>query len=129
MSRKIEMQIDHRVEILVAAAKEEALKSDLRSAKMSAMIVDKKLKTIFAKTHNRRIMGENGKFSIHAEENMLAKYFKSVKDRYIFIFRTMADGSIGVSRPCRKCYKLIEESGIFGAMYFNKDGQFVVEEF
>ena len=46
----------------------------------------------------------------------------------IYVYRELADGTRGCSRPCAACMRLIQELGIKRIYYIGKNGEFIKEE-
>lgn len=68
--------------------------------------------------------------SIHSELKSLREfpYPPSVLSKCVLInIRIMSDGTIGMSRPCVKCQKLLRDFGISKIYYTNRDGKFIGE--
>lgn len=57
--------------------------------------------------------------SIHAEVGMLMSC-QTVPDTAVVGY-LMADGSLGTSKPCLICQKILSEAGVSRALYYDKD--------
>jgi len=113
----------HRIMII---ARDEALRSNIRRAKVSALLMDKKMRVIYGRSHNRAFHGSRQKFSIHAEEGLLSRWYKSVLDKVILVYRAKKDG-IGISKPCDKCMQIINDSGIRTIYYFDNNSNLIMK--
>lgn len=98
---------------LLHLADNEALKTDVKRSKMSALAFSKN-GTLISKTHNVRVYGMKQKWTIHAEERLVAKYRGSIHT--ILVFRS---NGAGTSKPCPRCRQLIQESGVRKVIYFD----------
>jgi len=119
-------KLSRNVVNLFNIARAEAEKSNCQKAKVSAILTDYRLRTIYAKNHNRNYYGSDIKFSIHAEEGLIASYRKGFDNKILFVYRRKASG-IGTSKPCEKCMQLIKESGVRCIMYFDESINLVEE--
>lgn len=95
------------------------LSSDVRRSKMSALVCHKKGRILnFAP--NMAMYGYNDKWTIHAEEFVLAKCIRQgifhdyiLNELCLLVFRYHPDAKkFSLAKPCVKCTKLICEAGI-----------------
>jgi len=121
------LNITRQILRIFQEAENEANKSNVHKAAMSAILTDKKYRTIYAKSHNRNYYGSKVKFSIHAEESLISSYRKHFDNKVLIIYRKASYG-YGCSKPCKKCMKLIKIAEINNIAYFNKCGDFIEEK-
>lgn len=119
-------KVSRNVVKLFNIARLEAEKSNCKKAKVSAILTDYRLRTIYAKDHNRNYYGSDIKFSIHAEEALVSSWRKSFDNKILFIYRKRANG-IGISKPCNRCMELIRKAKIRYIMYFDNFVNLVIE--
>jgi len=89
---------------------EEALKSEVKRSKHSALGLDSRLRNVLSRTHNTRVFGYKNKWTLHAEERLLAKIREPLHT--MLICRVMGNRSFGNSKPCPRCMQLLQESGV-----------------
>ena len=99
---------------LLSIAQNEAIKSDVRRSQMSCLALNSSQTGVISKSHNAKIHGYENKWTLHAEERVLAKYRGRIDT--LLIYR--ANGS-HKSKPCIRCRRLIEEAGIKRIIYFD----------
>ena len=116
----------HLPQRIISLAREEAEKSNVKRAKVSALVLDKQLRHVFAKAHNLICMSDSRRFTIHAEEAVVLKTRKELKDYVLLVYRRKKVGD-GTSKPCKKCRKLIEIAGVKKVIYLNEFGDYVME--
>jgi len=102
---------------------------NVKKARMSAIAFTKSGR-IIAHASNRRVMGQQNKFSLHAEEALLMKLeklhaFQRFDNISIFVMRINKLG-IAMARPCRKCARLLDRYPVT-VFYTDIDGQ--IKEF
>jgi len=112
---------------IIDIARKEAEKSNVRRAKVSALVLDKKLRHIIAKAHNTLCMDNSTKFTIHAEEAVILKTRRDLNNLTIFVYRRKKIGA-GTSKPCCKCAKLLEIAGTKRVIYMDNHNDFVLEQ-
>jgi deoxycytidylate deaminase len=62
----------------------------------------------------------------HAEMNAIYRVPKSqVKNAVMYVWRVRPDGTLGLSKPCEKCQRLIRKRGIRNVFYSTEDQTFV----
>lgn len=86
--------------------------SNVRRAKVSAIAFTKSGQ-IIATAHNRRICGNPGRFTQHAEEVLIHKLnklkaFDRFKDITILVIRINTFG-VSMAKPCKKCRLLLDK--------------------
>lgn len=84
--------------------------SNVKRAKVSAIAFSHSGE-IIATAHNRRISGHVGKFTQHAEENLIYKLnrlkaFERFKNITILVIRVNT-GGLSMAKPCSQCSKLL----------------------
>jgi deoxycytidylate deaminase len=81
--------------------------------------------TLYSGIRNNNIFDK----CIHAEWNALLKrqYYKD-NNLSIFIYRELKNGSVGCSKPCSICQKLINIAGVKNIYYINLNGYFVEDK-
>lgn len=85
---------------------------DVKKAKVVAICMDKSGR-VLVHAHNRKILGVDGRFSIHAEEDLVNKIIKRnihirYKDITILILRFASHG-LAMARPCENCQSILEK--------------------
>jgi len=97
--------------------------SDVIRAKIGAVLFAPNGRIItFA--YNKTYFGHFQRYTIHAEEHLIAKAFRlKAIDRfgelYILVVRTrVCDGRLAIAKPCDKCKLLLKEAG-FETIYFS----------
>jgi deoxycytidylate deaminase len=106
-------------------AKREALKSNLRTHKMSCIVISKRKAYLMLRAFNQIVYDSrfnNGKRSIHAEEALIVKAAKrgmKLSGVTVIVYRhKRGDGSPGSSRPCSRCYFLLKRAGVRRVVFF-----------
>lgn len=88
---------------------------------VGAVIVNKKPVSVganLAKTHPIFANEENGVYSIHAEVKAVLSCPRSkLRGAEIWVYREKADGTVGMSKPCKNCLAVLAESGIKKVYY------------
>jgi len=102
-----------------------ALYSNVKKAKVAAIAFSKN-GSILAYAHNRRVSGDQSKWTEHAEEVLIAKLHKiNAFHRYgpitILVIRVNKFG-ISMAKPCNKCQRLLTKNNI-KIMYSNWQGE------
>lgn len=65
----------------------------------------------------------------HSEENALNKLWPSKRRGcVIYNVRIRVDGSLGISRPCKKCLVYLAKNGVSKVYYTTNDGRIVGEK-
>ena len=59
--------------------------------------------------------------SCHAEDSCLRKV-PDIDGGDLYVARVLADGSLGMAKPCSNCLKLIQQSTIDSVHYTNRSG-------
>ena len=109
---------------IILRAKKEALKSNLRTHKMSALVLSNKKAYSMLRAYNYNVFNSMiNRRSIHAEENLIAKAAKrgiKLRDTRVLIYRYKRsyDGP-GTSRPCPRCFELLRKAGVSRIIYFD----------
>lgn len=98
--------------------------SNVRRAKVSAIAFSKSGQ-IIATAHNRRVSGQKGKYTQHAEEVLIEKLhrlkaFDRFKGITILVLRINKAG-ITMAKPCKKCRKLLDKYPV-NIIYSDWDG-------
>lgn len=106
------MRIPNRI---IKQAKKEAEKSNVRSAKVGAILFYRGHKHLAA--HNMTVHGN--KLTIHAEKALVDKIEKTMiiqrhpdKQFSILVVRAMRNGELCIAKPCDKCQKVLDKLGI-----------------
>lgn len=99
--------------------------SNVKRAKVSAIAFSHSGE-IIATAHNRRILGQVGIFTQHAETNLIHKLnklkaFNRFKDITILVLRISSYG-ITMAKPCSKCQNLLRQYPV-NVSYSGWDGQ------
>lgn len=100
-------------------ARKLAEKSNMRQNVAAVVVMGGK---ILGNGFNRRL-GYNS--SHHAEVNAINSMIRQKRSPHgadIHIYRFKADGSYGLSKPCKSCLETIIESGIRRVFYSDDDG-------
>lgn len=83
------------------------------------------------KKYNQLRFSEETQHSCHAEiaclKSLIGRKDIDFKDVSLYIYRTLADGSTGMCRPCPSCMALIRELKI-RHIYFTTEDSYVYEE-
>lgn len=113
----------------IKAGTKAARYTNVRRAKVSAIALSK-TGTIIATAHNRRVEGQVGKWTEHAEEVLINKLermkaFQRFKDITILVMRINKLG-MAMARPCVKCQKLLSRYEV-NVYYTGRDGE--IKEF
>jgi deoxycytidylate deaminase len=103
-------------EYLLSIATDEANKSDVRRSQMSCLALNAGQTGIISKSHNAKIHGYENKWTLHAEERVIAKYRGKIDT--ILVLRANGNRK---SKPCPRCRRMIEEAGIKRVIYFDGD--------
>lgn len=114
---------------ILKIARKEAEKSDVVRAKLSALLIDEKGHVVCrAFNYKRDLDKSQGKFTVHAEEALIAKWRQSFKGYTLFVYRRMAKG-FGMARPCPKCQELLKKADVKEIYYTTYEGfeKFVFE--
>jgi len=95
----------------IALAQKIATKGDVIKAKMSAIAISRS-GDIICSSSNRLLLGNNVRYSEHAEQAVVRKLLKvHAFDRYkgisIFVFRISSNG-VSMAKPCEKCQKILD---------------------
>ena len=106
-----------------------AKKSNVDRAKVGAILFTKR-GHIVASACNKRFESVIGsaKFTIHAEESLIAKGFRiKAAERFdslnILVVRWLKGEQIlGMAKPCRKCQKILQIAKIKSIFYSDKNG-------
>ena len=117
---------------IISKAREVALTSNVCKGKLAAIIFSKR-GNIETFASNTVVMGrKEGRriFTIHAEEFVLAKAirtnifrYNNVSDLVLLVLRVRpSTNELCNARPCQKCQKLLQESGI-KTYYTDKNGE------
>ncbi len=117
---------------IINKAREVALTSNVRRGKLAAIIFSKR-GNIETFASNTVVMGkeqERRTFTIHAEEFVMAKAIRTnvfrrndISDLILLVIRVRPSTmELCNARPCIKCQKLLQESGI-KTYYTGKDGK------
>lgn len=69
------------------------------------------------RTNGEWQMWNDVRCSFHAEEFAIRKAAGSLKGATIYVARITSSGESAISKPCEKCQKMIEESGIRKVVY------------
>jgi len=107
-------------------AKDFALESDVRRAKMSAVFILSRWRACSG-APNRVVFGWK-KFTIHAEQNLIAKNRIIDFNRgrvLVYRYKKSINGP-GTSKPCPVCWELMKTSGVKKVVFF--DGKDWIEE-
>lgn len=104
---------------ILEIASEECMRSNVKRAKMAALVLTNDLNGVDVKTHNTKVYGQK-RFTIHAEERLVAKCRYSFDT--ILVCRLKKIG-FGNSKPCEKCMKILKEAGVSTVIYFNDGWQ------
>lgn len=109
------------IEIAIKAAKY----SNIKRGRVSALAFSHSGE-IIAIAHNRRVSGQVGKFTQHAEENLINKLnkikaFDRFKNITILVIRISSYG-ITMAKPCKNCQKLLKQYPV-SILYSGWDGQ------
>ena len=97
---------------VLTIARDAAQKSNMRQ-KHGAVIYSKHPMT--SGFNYRLAIPNDGKFSIHAEEMVILKALRrgiNLRNCSIIVVRIKKDGEFAISKPCKKCTRLIEEMRI-----------------
>lgn len=106
---------------ILRIARKESEKSDVVRAKLSALLIDNKGHIVCrAFNYKRDLDKSNGKFTVHAEEALIAKWRQSFKGYTLFVYRRMAKG-FGMAKPCPKCQELIKKAEVEEVYYTTYD--------
>lgn len=105
---------------ILQLAEKSARDSDVLRSKMCAIALSKNGQ-ILHKTCNVRIFGMKNKWTIHAEERVIARFRYPI--HCIVIYRLNGNQT---SKPCSKCMALIREAQVRKIVYFN--GQNWIQE-
>ncbi|MEE9574063.1 MAG: hypothetical protein V3W20_13495 [Candidatus Neomarinimicrobiota bacterium] len=86
--------------------------SNVKRAKVSATAFSHSGQLIVS-AHNRRVYGQKGKFTQHAEEVLLHKLdrmkaFNRFRSITILVIRVNTTG-LTMAKPCKKCSKLLQQ--------------------
>lgn len=65
--------------------------------------------------------------TIHAETHALLRAGAGARGGTIYVARILADGSLGISRPCLDCQALLDAAGIRKMVYVDRDGKICVD--
>lgn len=111
---------------ILLRAKKEALKSNQRTHKMSAMVLSDKKAYSMLRSYNQNIFDarmNNGKRSIHAEENLIAKAAKRGMKLHgvtvlVYRYKRSVDGP-GTSEPCPKCRIMLTKAGVRKIVFYS----------
>jgi len=106
-----------------------AQNSNVKRAKMAAILFTSKGQ-IITFSSNKSFWGDNKKFTIHAEEAVIAKAVKNnIAHRYMngqihmLVVRWMAGKKqLGLAKPCIKCQALIKTARLDTVFYTNANG-------
>lgn len=101
-----------------------AKQSNVKRAKVAALLVTNKGHILTAAC-NRRFYGAKGRFTIHAEEAVIARSTYYIK-RYtgqltLIVIRVRPNGKFAISKPCDRCQKLINQTP-FKVIYHDGKG-------
>ena len=119
---------------VIRLAIKEALKSNQREVKMSALIISEHDGRAYStlRAYNQNIFDSrrlNGKFSIHAEENLIVRAAKrgiKLLGTTVLVYRYKRCNNIpGTSKPCNKCFELLKKAGVTKVVYFDGKGWIV----
>lgn len=102
---------------------------NVKKARMSAIAFTKSGR-ILAHSSNRKVMGKENIFSVHAEEGLIRKLekiqaFARFRDISILVMRINKFG-IAMAKPCNKCARLLRKYPVT-VFYTDIDGQ--IKEF
>ena len=106
-----------------------AKKSDVVRAKIGAILFTD-AGQIVAFANNRTFYGDKTKWTIHAEESLIAKAHKlKAKKRFghlnVLVVRLRrSKKSSALAKPCPRCQQLLDEAG-FSVFYTDENGQVV----
>ena len=107
-------------------ARREALKSNLRTHKMSCIVVSKRKAYSMLRAFNQAVFDSrfgNGKRSIHAEEALIVKAAKRgmrLSGVTVIVYRhKKGDGCPGSSQPCSRCYFLLKRAGVRRVIFYD----------
>ena len=107
-------------------ARREALKSNLRTHKMSCIVISKRKAYSMLRSFNQNIYDSrfnNGKRSIHAEEGLIIKAAKrgmKLAGVTVMVYRhKRGDNCPGSSRPCDRCYFLLKKVGVRRVIFYD----------
>ena len=78
-----------------------------------------------AKTHPKSIHPYS---AVHAEFDAICKAKGELDGATLYVTRLLADGTVGMSKPCPHCQRAIEESGIREVVYTDAAGLFVTSQ-
>ena len=99
--------------------------SNVKRAKVSAIAFSHSGE-IIASAHNRRVCGIPGKWTEHAEENLINKLlklkaFNRFRNITILVMRISSYG-VTMAKPCFKCQTLLDQYPV-NVLYSNWDGR------
>ena len=106
-------------------ARKVAMRSPQRRSKMAAIALDRSRRVIdrrlVAFNYNiKSTINKNGKFSVHAEEHLIAKSCRyhalSIADMVVLVYRKKKVGA-GNSKPCSRCRELLKKAGVKRVIY------------
>lgn len=109
---------------ILKIAHDEANKTDIKKARMSALAIDKRF-NIFGKSFNVKILGHDTRFSIHAEHNLLIKHRYSIDT--MLIYRVYKLTQAGSSRPCPKCLEFLRRANVKSIVFW-ENGNWIKEK-
>ena len=107
---------------ILAEARKEALKGNVKRGKVSALALSPSMNRIICKIHNAKVMGHKNRWTLHAEERLLLRFRGKVP--VMLVYRAKKDGP-GNSKPCYKCMRLIEEASVKRIIFF-QDGEWLI---
>lgn len=95
LARNVSLQSDHKIRVGAVVCKKKPINASCN----------------LKKTHPRYTRGDCN--AIHAEVRAIINCdVKDLKGATLYVYRERKDGTIGLSRPCNRCYKFIKNKGI-----------------
>ena len=103
-----------------------AKKSNVRRGKVGAVLFTSSGE-IIAFTSNKTCTGQKDKFTIHAEEYLIAKAHRMKTDQrlgklYVLVLRWTKKHGITIAKPCILCTELLKATD-WTVYYTDRDGQ------
>lgn len=120
---------DNSIKKIVQAGLRAAQSAQHRQHRMGAVVVQgRKIISVgrnLCKTHSR----SKGPYQqVHAETHALSQAGTAAFGGTLVVVRRKADGSLGISKPCKSCVEAATKAGIRRIIYANNEGSLVSED-